>query len=195
MQHTLKRLARAFTPFMLLLLGVMLYYAWAARDEGEVAQQTATLPAANATDSSAESGITAAAVSTSQPVETLAPVATAIPTATLPAGDLARLVGPPTKSFFPLGTAISFYWTSTYAPRENQAYGVFVTNELSEKLVGTVESPNFGRQFQLRVQSADLGLEPGHYSWDVRLLEEGNPTARWQSLPRSFIIEDTVPTD
>jgi hypothetical protein len=122
-------------------------------------------------------------------------VATAVPTATLPAEILASLVGPPAQSIFPLNAAISFYWTSTYAPGENEVYGVFVANEGTEIVAGTVEAANFGRQFQLRVQPTDLGLEPGSYTWDVRLIEEGNATARWQSSPRSFTIEDTAPAN
>ena len=195
MQHTTKRLLRIFTPFMLLLLGLVLYYAMAGTGPEELGLRLTPAPEPTAIDSSAGVGVSTAAPLTSDPVATLTPAPTAVPTAVLPAGDLVSLAGPPAESIFPSTTTISFYWTSAYEPVDGQVYGVFIKSATSEVLAGTVESANFGRQFQLQVRPADLTLAPGDYEWDVRLLQEGSTAARWQSAPRYFTIEEVAPAN
>lgn len=178
MWDKLPRLVRTFTPFLLLVVAVLLYRAWGSAPAPEVAP-TAVPPARTAPSS--PTGVPTAVLLATD----VAAAETAVPTPSpLPPGPLVHLAGPPAAAAFPLTAPLSFYWTANYVPLEGQRFEVVIIAPGGETVVGGVESPNLGQTYQVRATPAELGLGPGEHQWIVRLADDIADAALWQSTAR-----------
>lgn len=182
-----RRPLRAFAPFLIVLVGVALYNfvifpaSQLAVTSPSVTAVTSTAPAA-----AADTLVIATAV----PLESVADLATAVLTATptrppLPEGELARPVGPPPGSVLPLETVMSFYWTASYTPGDDEFFAVYLLDEGGETLAGRATESNLGPVYQLRFDPAAAGLEAGPYQWEVRLETAETAVPLWRAAPRT----------
>lgn len=180
-----RRLLRSFAPFLLLLAGVVLFnrLRYPARPVAPdpVVTVTAATTVAAALPGSTAVPLHAGSIDTAEP--------TAVPLPPLPDGELVRLVGPPPDAALPLETIVSFYWTSAYAPADEEMYAVYLLGEGTEILAGNIAESNLGQGYQLQFDPGSASLSPGPYLWEVRLVTENLPEARWRSAQRAVTFQ------
>ena len=184
MPPKLRRLLRAFAPFLLLLAGVALYNTVIYPSASNAATRPAptTVPQATAAGTLfVATAVPLAAVDTGE-----TPVATPVPARPpLPEGELASPVGPPPGSVLPLETAVIFYWTAAHTPGADERFAVYLLDASGETLAGRAAESNLGPVYQARFEPAAAGLSAGSYQWEVRLETAETAVPLWRSAPRA----------
>jgi len=112
-------------------------------------------------------------------------IATAIPgtpstpipptaTPTLPPNAEITLFGPPGDGRFFADETISFFWDWPLPLAENQMFVVVIILDGGEWAMGEIDEPNFGSQYRLSGNLANMGVAETAVSaaWEVRLIHQ-----------------------
>lgn len=192
--HELQRLFRVFSPFLLILVSVLIVNIWFA---GEVKYQppasalTNASPVIKVTERGIEESMLEMSVATAIPYQPLQE--TPSPTSTsavveLSASEVATLIGPPVGSRFSADVPITFYWHGTTPLSEDQYFGLYLLSNGSEMLISTLDEPNLGTGYQSRFDPQAVEVDEGQYAWAVRLLHAGDNNTLGESERRPIIF-------
>ena len=184
------RFLRVFGPFLLLLAGLVAFSlsnrSLNRNDSQPSPSATTEGPAPTNSRPMAQSTpapiATAIAGADSIPDESIGVPTTAVPT--LQANRVARLVGPPPASSFPIEAAIQFYWQAVDNLPDGQVYALYLLDDKTEVLIGIFDEPNLGGGYQARFAPEELAIGEGNYHWEVRLLGGDKGEILGRSEPR-----------
>jgi hypothetical protein len=195
------RLVRVFTPFFLLLVGVIVVNF--TIEDLIIIQQTPVPGTATIVDRpqnevtntprSSVGGLepisTAIANATEMP--TIAPVPISDPTPTMFPREIITLTGPPEDSRFSISAPLSFYWFSDKQLSAGETFKLFLMNDSNEKLVGTLSEPNMGSAFQINFIPENSGISPGEYYWRIAVSSQEGDRILGESEQRLITLVDT----
>ena len=195
------RLVRVFTPFLLLLVGVLVVNF---NIEDLIDLQQTPVQGTPAIIDRPENGV----VNTPTPLMSgLEPISTAIanatemptrspepiidPSPTLFPRETITLTGPPEGSRFSISTPLSFYWFSDKQLPEGVSFKLFLINDSIEKLAGIVSEPNMGSAFQVNLIPENSGISPGEYYWKVIVSTQEGDSILGESERRLITLVET----
>jgi hypothetical protein len=195
------RLVRVFTPFLLLLVGVLVVNF---NIEDLIDLQQTPVQGTPAIIDLPENGV----VNTPTPLMSgLEPISTAIanatemptrspepiidPSPTLFPRETITLTGPPEGSRFSISTPLSFYWFSDKQLSEGVSFKLFLINDSIEKLAGIVSEPNMGSAFQVNLIPENSGISPGEYYWKVIVSTQEGDSILGESERRLITLVET----
>jgi hypothetical protein len=201
MRKKMGRLLRVFTPFALLLVGLIVLNI---RIEDSPTPQPSPVPTSSSKQKPTSSEIKpsptgnkgletiATAIINATEMPTLSPEKTPQPTSTLLPRDIVTLTGPPDQSRLSLSDPLTFYWFARRALSEGEYFALYVINSNEETLVGTLSEPNLGRAFQVNFIPESYGLSTGEYDWIVKIVDREKDVILGESDKRSISLIETV---
>ncbi|MFL7839133.1 MAG: hypothetical protein ACK2U0_09460 [Candidatus Promineifilaceae bacterium] len=198
------RFLRVFTPFIVLLIGVLIFNYkivdsfFSQQPSNPTTTQITrepirvdllTTPLANDDQKSIATAIAnATAMPTASPQATSSP--TSSPAPTMLPENMVTLSGPPVDSRFPRSVPISFYWYSDRDLTEGESFALVLTNDSEEKSAGSLSEPNMGNAYQINFVPEADGLSAGDYFWMIKIIDQESGSTLGESETRSITLID-----
>jgi hypothetical protein len=195
------RLVRVFTPFFLLMVGVLVLNF--NIEYLSIFQQT-PVPGTSTINDQPENRVIntptpfisglepiSTAISNATEMPTISPEPIIVPSPTMLPREIITLTGPPEKSRFSISTPLSFYWFSDKQLSEGESFKLFLINDSIEKLAGSVSEPNMGSAFQVNFIPENSGFSPGDYHWKVAVTSQEGDRILGESEQRLIILVES----
>ena len=192
------RFFRVFTPFTLLLVGLLILNY---RIEDSPTTQSSLEPTSllntqvptpsetkptSIGNSRPETIATAIINATAMP--TLSPESTPQPTPTLLPRDIVNLIGPPGQSRVSLSAPLTFYWFANRALSEGESFAVYLVNGNEETFIGEISESNLGSAYQVSFLPEKSGFSAADYYWLVKLVDQERGVILGESERRSIAL-------
>ena len=169
-------------PLLLLLLGIFVFNSLRG-----------ALPAEEANDGVETAVPTPLSTNTRPPILQAEILPSATPTLTPrpqhPENININLFGPPANSNLSPNSPVTFYWEYPIRVQSGQQLVVTLEQNGTEYLLGNLIEPNFGSNYQLKVDMRELDIVTGTAVWQVRLewIEEHEPIINSERRSISFM--------
>lgn len=98
------------------------------------------------------------------------------------------LLGPPADSFFRMGDAVTFYWSSPEPLLSGHQYTVYLLSDGAQVALGSAVEANLGNGFQLPAVPGQSVEEPGRLSWLIALEDQATGAIIGQSEVRVITL-------
>jgi hypothetical protein len=194
----LGRLLRVFTPFTLLLAGLIILN-YTIEDYSlfqpspvpgvslESSEPTVVVTSDNPAENDRPESI-ATAIANATPVPTRFPEVTQTPVATLLPKETFTLTGPPAGSRLSISLPLTFYWVADRDLAEGESFELFLVQDNDEIFVGSLSEPNLGNAYQVNFIPESKDLFPGNYYWMVKVVEKDGGSILGESERRTITL-------
>lgn len=106
----------------------------------------------------------------------------------LPAAAPIELIGPPPGSFFRMGDAVTFYWSSPEPLIPGRRFTVYLLADGAQVALGSVAEANLGLGYRLSAVPGRSAGQPGPFSWSIALEDSASGTIIGQSEVRAMTL-------
>lgn len=169
-----RRIIYMLAPFLFLvscLTGINLLSWWTQQQTDAVISSEETAVVSPAGGENSNQTINEPAAQSDTPTATTPPTPSPTPYRPPQYGPetTIQLLGPPPDTIFSGNQAPIFYWKWSQSLSEDQYFAIVLLIENDEQLLGTLNEPNLGSQFQWQLSLNDI---PGHsdsFQWQIRL--------------------------
>ncbi len=194
------RLIRIFSPFALLVIGLVAIYFIASIAKSESENEIFDIvpsPSMIATGN-ANMSIPASPTSRTNATVTATQRSNKIDMMPLPSTPLAnaqiQLLGPPPDSSFYLDDPLSAIWLWPLPRETGQQFAIYLVTDENEYLAGTVKDPSIGAfGYQLTYFPGDVVSSEGTYHLQIRLQQIRPQVDLVSSVPRLLTFIDSIP--
>lgn len=105
-----------------------------------------------------------------------------------PAAAPIELIGPPPGSFFRMGDAVTFYWSSPEPLIAGRQFTVYLLADGVQVALGSIAEANLGLGYRLQAVPGRSAGQPGQFSWSIALEDSASGAIMGQSEVRAMTL-------
>lgn len=178
-------------PVAILLLGALafLLFRGFAGGNAEAAEPTPNVESTPATLVAV--GTTPTIGETAEPTNT---ATVSLPTESASDNFTISVLSPGPNREFSVGETINFDWFWPTLPRDGQHFAVYLIDNGTEYLLGTLTEPNNGAAYRLQISGDSLPVTGDNLAWQVRLEDIEGGVVQVASDPIPLVIRPLLPS-